>query len=275
MALALLLLFASLGHIAQRLSAILAGVGFGTFIDELGKFITSDNDYFFQPTIGLIYIIFISIFLLLRALRGRKSVGSEVALANALNRLELAAGGGLDSETKSEIIELLEMSDRRNPLARTLRTYVEDVEIRRGADMGFYFKIRDWLLEAYSRIALSRWFVRVLIIAAALFAVGQLIGTGLLLAVNLLPTQGLELGFTGWAQTASATVAAMITAIGIWRLPGVSAERVCVVSTVAASEYLRYPGVRVLRVGACGCGRAVPRYTYLCRAWLYDRTGAG
>ncbi len=217
MALALLL-FASLGHIAQRLSAILAGVGFGTFIDELGKFITSDNDYFFQPTIGLIYIIFISIFLLLRALRGRKSVGSEVALANALNRLELAAGGGLDSETKSEIIELLEMSDRRNPLARTLRTYVEDVEIRRGADMGFYFKIRDWLLEAYSRIALSRWFVRVLIIAAALFAMGQLIGTGLLLAVNLLPTQGLELGFTGWAQTASATVAAMITAIGIWRL---------------------------------------------------------
>jgi len=33
------------------------------FIDELGKFITSDNNYFFQPTISLIYIVFIIIFL--------------------------------------------------------------------------------------------------------------------------------------------------------------------------------------------------------------------
>ena len=58
MLLAMLLLFTMLGRASQRFAAILGGVGFGTFIDELGKFITSDNDYHYQPTIGLIYIVF-------------------------------------------------------------------------------------------------------------------------------------------------------------------------------------------------------------------------
>lgn len=42
----------------QRLCALIGGIGFGLFIDELGKFITRDNNYFFQPTIGLIYAVF-------------------------------------------------------------------------------------------------------------------------------------------------------------------------------------------------------------------------
>src|SRR5215211_3839695 len=63
MVVGVVMLLAYLGKRMQHAAAIVAGIGFGTFIDELGKFITSDNNYFFQPTIALIYAIFILLFL--------------------------------------------------------------------------------------------------------------------------------------------------------------------------------------------------------------------
>lgn len=47
------------GFRVKFLAAFMAGIGFGFFIDELGKFITSDNDYFYRPTAMLIYVVFV------------------------------------------------------------------------------------------------------------------------------------------------------------------------------------------------------------------------
>ena len=38
-----------------RVSAVMGGIGVGLFIDEIGKFITRNNDYFFPWAIPLIY----------------------------------------------------------------------------------------------------------------------------------------------------------------------------------------------------------------------------
>ena len=56
---ALITLLVFLSKEVRHLGSIVAGIGFGVFIDELGKVITSDNNYFFQPAIALIYIIFV------------------------------------------------------------------------------------------------------------------------------------------------------------------------------------------------------------------------
>jgi len=55
-------LLVSFGQRWMRLCALLAGTGFGLFIDEVGKFITADNNYFFKPALSVIYICFLVLF---------------------------------------------------------------------------------------------------------------------------------------------------------------------------------------------------------------------
>ena len=52
---AALLIQLFVGRRALILSAIAAGAGVGLFIDEVGKFITESNDYFFAPAAPIIY----------------------------------------------------------------------------------------------------------------------------------------------------------------------------------------------------------------------------
>ena len=62
------LVFSNRGVYAS--GAILAGIGVGLFIDEVGKFITASNDYFFPIAAPIIYIFFLfSIILLLHIRR--------------------------------------------------------------------------------------------------------------------------------------------------------------------------------------------------------------
>ena len=120
MLVALILLLAVIGKRTKRLAALLGGAGFGLFIDELGKFITADNNYFFQPTIALIYTLLVLLFLAFRAIE-RRSLSPDEALANAADMLrEVVMGGATEAEI-GRTLGLLHGSKAEGPLVDGLR----------------------------------------------------------------------------------------------------------------------------------------------------------
>lgn len=60
-------LLASLLSQANRLAiALVGGIGFGFFIDEIGKFVTTDNNYFYDGAFFLMYVSILLIWLIAR-----------------------------------------------------------------------------------------------------------------------------------------------------------------------------------------------------------------
>jgi len=59
------------------LSAVLSGLGVGLFIDEVGKFITSSNDYFFPTAAPIIYAFFLLSVLVFTQVRTRRDSGAR------------------------------------------------------------------------------------------------------------------------------------------------------------------------------------------------------
>jgi hypothetical protein len=98
MLLALMLLLAFLNRSIEHAAAVIAGLGFGTFIDEIGKFVTSDNNYFYRPAISMIYAIFVLAYLVGRTLIGQRLLNQAEALANAVDLLARAPSGQVDPD---------------------------------------------------------------------------------------------------------------------------------------------------------------------------------
>lgn len=128
MVVAIVLLLGFLGKRVQRVSAIVGGFGWGTFIDELGKFITSDNNYFFEPTIALIYVIFILMFLSFRALERRQQLTDTEYLANALAFIQEALISKVDTQQRGRALVLLDQVKPGNRLAGVVRQALQLVE---------------------------------------------------------------------------------------------------------------------------------------------------
>ncbi|HVV25950.1 MAG TPA: hypothetical protein VHC21_02880 [Candidatus Saccharimonadales bacterium] len=117
-----------LGVRIQKLCAFIAGIGFGLFIDELGKFITRDNNYFFRPTIGLIYAIFAILYLIFNFLTRRQQLSSDEYQLNALQQLEEAVRKDMDRYEKAATLALLARADQADPITEQLQALVRGIK---------------------------------------------------------------------------------------------------------------------------------------------------
>ena len=155
MVLAIGILLVFLGRGARRPAALIGGVGFGFFIDELGKFITEDNDYFFKPAAGVIYLIFILMFLLIRRLARGRPLSTDERAANAVYLAIDATHGRLRERERERAVALLAHADATDPLVVPLRNLLTGLRGLPTPPPRFHERWAERTRAAYLRAA--RW----------------------------------------------------------------------------------------------------------------------
>ncbi|HLX20718.1 MAG TPA: hypothetical protein VKR23_11255 [Gaiellaceae bacterium] len=121
---ALLALLAFLSPATRPAAAVVGGVGFGLFIDEVGKFVTKDVNYFYKPAIAIIYVAFVVMFGVIRWLSRRGFTAMEATLIG-LESLQRSAVGSLSEGRRAEVLHLMEMTGADDPLARDVHEMLE------------------------------------------------------------------------------------------------------------------------------------------------------
>lgn len=189
------------GRRALLISALLAGVGVGLFIDEVGKFLTASNDYFFAPAAPIIYggiLLLVLLWLLVRRQRGTTYDATQAAI----EALSAAVDGQLTQADRTSVIGQLHQAEGAaddpagtdaiaDAVVNTLRLAAIDARL---ADEGWVARgDARRLLERILPTRVERWFI---IVGLLLAAVGAIFSALVMLAAAT--------GELDWVETLAA-----------------------------------------------------------------------
>jgi hypothetical protein len=216
MLVALFLLLSYVGPVIRPLAALVGGIGFGLFIDEVGKFVTSDNDYFFRPAPAIMYAVFAAVVIGVEALHGRR-VDPREHLANAVDQAVEAVAGGLSERRRADALTQIRAAGPIEGAAET-RALIDvcpddNVEVPAPAE-----HVRFAVRRSFDRLATKPWTGTVIVLLLA----GQVVAA---LAIAGWSRVG---GAQGWLDVsflgvlAGTTLAAALTLRGALRM---SADR--------------------------------------------------
>ncbi|HEV8128923.1 MAG TPA: hypothetical protein VGQ14_04640 [Candidatus Eisenbacteria bacterium] len=217
---ALLLLLVSIGRRTRPTAALVGGVGFGIFIDELGKFITRDSDYFYRPAIAIIYLVFVALFLALRAVLAHRALTQDECLANAITLMKDMAMEDLDPDEKAEAAALLDRCDPNDPRVVVARGFLERLTTVPAPPPGL---IERWRHRFLPRMAgLLSWSRFPNVLAAILlaqsfggFAWALYSARGLDLPGRAHAQTHLDIGFASWGEIVSNVLSGALVVAGV------------------------------------------------------------
>jgi hypothetical protein len=201
------------GTRARIHAAFFGGIGFGLFIDEVGKFLTKNVNYFFRPAVAIIYAVFVIFYVVVREVVLRRPMTGPRRIAIAAIAASDLALGQLDSAGKAHALELLDGAGDSS-LAQGIRgclTQAAGSEIR---PLTRATRVRERLLQT-AKVAVDHpAFVPGLRVLFALQILGMV---GQLLLVVLRPSIGLHNGsrVTDLGAEISTGIAAAYAVVGI------------------------------------------------------------
>lgn len=222
MLVSVVLLLSFLGRHIKFMAVIFGGLGFGTFVDELGKFITSDNNYFFQPTVAILYALFVTLFLVFRSIARPRELSPSGYLANALDATrDTVLRGSDDGAARARALALLSHCDPRDPLVAAVRDVLAaspEPTVERARDGALTRPMRV-ARRAYDAFLRSRWVRRAVVTVFVLHASGAVVSAVILVVTD--PGFALrrpELSIGEAAAGFSSFLAAALAVIGAARL---------------------------------------------------------
>jgi hypothetical protein len=223
---ALVLLLGFLGRRPRRWGAVIGGIGFGAFIDEIGKFVTRDNDYFYRPAVALIYVTFVLTYVALRSVRPRQTATHQEYLVNALQEMEEAALKDLQAEERDRALRYLAHADARDPLVAGLGDLLRRITVAPTAAPGRIARARRALIVRYRDLthhpafanALITFFVAQLVLKLA--HLGVLIldpepSTTVATRLSLMGRQIEAYSVAEWLQLGSSILSAGFVTLGV------------------------------------------------------------
>lgn len=113
------------------LSALISGFGVGLFIDEVGKFITQTNDYFFPSAAPIVYVLFLLTVFIFTQVRIERRPSSRSIFYGIMERLTEIMDRDLSEDEAVEIQKKLKTIMDRNDdpdlsqLAKGIQTYFD------------------------------------------------------------------------------------------------------------------------------------------------------
>jgi hypothetical protein len=157
--------------------SVLAGLGVGLFIDEVGKFITQTNDYFYSAAAPIVYAFFLLTVLIYLQVKRPKGRDARAELYRAFDALAEVLDRDLDQEERDELearLGYVEKSGEGEGMVRLARELLDflhsDAVIITPERTSLVERIENWFL-----VFEKRWMTRArlrAILAGGLLALG-------------------------------------------------------------------------------------------------------
>ena len=174
MLIAIALALTTIDLVSKRVIAVVGGIGFGLFLDEIGKFLTKNTDYFYKPAISIIYLSFVALFYVFRYVEREGNTSPETALANVFAIISESTTRTLSRTEINHAQYLLSLAPDE-PGTAAARTLLAQAEVREPKPSRVLAFLDRWFRRPFHRFAQSRLFIWLIGIYAAVIAFAGLI----------------------------------------------------------------------------------------------------